>query len=192
MSKQNRRNSFALKHGAYSGMTLLPGEDPVAFNRLHNDLIDEFAPVGPFEEDLVKSLARLIWRKQNLATYRIASDAKDRLSAIESEFVPALDFLTSYSTRDPEKIKAEREAIHAAYEEAKEQARRELGVAWELVELESIATTEHLLDELSVVDRLDGMIDRCLKRLLFVRGLKSISSSSSTSPKSSRKPLAAA
>jgi hypothetical protein len=32
-----------------------------------------------------------------------------------------------------------------------------------------------LLHELSLVDRLDGMIDRCLKRLLFVRCLKSIS-----------------
>jgi hypothetical protein len=30
------------------------------------------------------------------------------------------------------------------------------------------------------MDRLDGMTDRCLKRLLFVRGFKSISSSLAT------------
>jgi len=32
------------------------------------------------------------------------------------------------------------------------------------------------MKELDVKERLDGMIDKCLKRLLFVRGLKSISS----------------
>ena len=32
----------------------------------------------------------------------------------------------------------------------------------------------NLLDELSLVDRLDSMIDRCLKRLLMVRGVKSL------------------
>ena len=32
--------------------------------------------------------------------------------------------------------------------------------------------------DLEVQDRLDAMIDKCLKRLLFLRGLKSISASS--------------
>jgi len=38
------------------------------------------------------------------------------------------------------------------------------------------------MHELSIIDRIDGMIDRCLKRLLLVRGVKSISSSVSAAP----------
>jgi hypothetical protein len=41
------------------------------------------------------------------------------------------------------------------------------------------ATISGLLQELAVRERLDGCIDRCLKRLLFVRGLKSMSQESS-------------
>ena len=74
---------------------------------------------------------------------------------------------------DPEEVRA---AEHAA----EEQARKELGKSvWELAEMGSDVTIDHLFNEFSVVDRLDGMIDRCIKRLLLVRGLKSISSSSS-------------
>jgi hypothetical protein len=31
-----------VKHGGYSRTTLLPGEDPAAFEKLHNDLVAEF------------------------------------------------------------------------------------------------------------------------------------------------------
>ena len=33
---------------------------------------------------------------------------------------------------------------------------------------------DKLMKDLAVEDRLDGLLDRCLKRLLFVRGLKSL------------------
>ena len=42
---------------------------------------------------------------------------------------------------------------------------------WDKFELR---TTEGMLKELAVEERLDMMIDRCLKKLLFVRGLKSM------------------
>jgi hypothetical protein len=75
---------------------------------------------------------------------------------------------------------------------AEEQARKELGTAWTLAELDDVLTFDHLMSELTVADRLDGMFERCLKRLLLVRGLKSISVSSSTAPSTSPKRLAAA
>ena len=40
----------------------------------------------------------------------------------------------------------------------------------EQMQLQSV---DDLLKDLAVEDRLDGLLDRCLKRLLFVRGLKS-------------------
>src|ERR1700675_1370623 len=59
----------ALRHGIYAE-TLLPGEDVTAFEELRKTLIGEFAPEGAFENDIVGTMARLIWRKQNLAAFR--------------------------------------------------------------------------------------------------------------------------
>jgi hypothetical protein len=39
----------ALEHRAYSGMTLLPGEDAKQFRQLYEAPIAEFSPEGPFE-----------------------------------------------------------------------------------------------------------------------------------------------
>ena len=176
MGKRHGKIHPALKHGGYSGTTLLPGEDPATFEKLYSDLTAELGPVGRLEEDIVASIARLVWRKQNLSTYRLAEQAKNRRSAIYSSLVPQIDFgLSSFADkRDPEQIRAAQRA-------AEEQARKELGKALELAEMGDAATTDYLLNELSVVDRLEGMIDRCLKRLLFVRGLKSISTTPSAS-----------
>jgi hypothetical protein len=43
-------------------------------------------------------------------------------------------------------------------------------------------TVACLMKDLAVEERLDAAIDKCLKRLLFVKGLKSISASSSSAP----------
>ena len=182
MAKRQSEIRPALKHGGYSGTTLLPGEDAAAFEKLHRDLIAELAPVGRLEDHIVLTIAHLVWRKQNLSTYRLAEQVRNRCSAIYSSLVPRIDFgLSSFDDRDPEDVRA-------AEREAEEQARSELGNAWKLVEMGDAATTDHLLDELSIIDRLEGMIDRCLKRLLFVRGLKSNSSTSSESKSSTAPP----
>ena len=157
----------ALKHGAYSGMTLLPGEDATAFNKLHNDLIQELSPTGTLEDDIIQTIARLTWRKQNLLTCRPAQEAKPNFalpkpgspSATEPSSSPKYDFnplLAAMRTADQNPII-------------------------------DIMGTKHLLDELSIIDRLDGIIDRCLKRLLFVRGIKSLPPSSPTMARVSQK-----
>src|SRR5262245_2244234 len=46
MSVQVKKVHSALKHGGYSATTLLPGEDPVEFEKLYESLVDEFAPSG--------------------------------------------------------------------------------------------------------------------------------------------------
>src|SRR5437867_3773278 len=111
----------ALKHAAYSAATLLAGEDAAEFQKLHQRFLDEFIPVGPLEEDIVADIARLTWRKQNLATFRIAELAQKRLGQIKYEKVPdAPLLLPTFDDMDP----AEREAAHRA---AEQQARKELG-----------------------------------------------------------------
>jgi len=171
----SKRTSFlppALRHGGYSGMTLLPGEDRVAFEKLHADLIDEFAPNGLLEQDIIAELAHLVWRKRNLSTYHLAKKAKDQYSAIYSILSPAADWPTLIpETRSAEEVRVLRE-------KADQRARSELGQALQLVEAGEVTTTEYLLNELSVVERLDSIIDRCIMRLLRVKGLKSLASPS--------------
>jgi hypothetical protein len=70
----------------------------------------------------------------------------------------------------------------AAIRAAEDQARKELGGTYKLAEIDEAATIDRLMKALEVQDRLDAMIDKCLKRLLFLRGLKSTSRPSSSSP----------
>jgi hypothetical protein len=73
----------AIKHGGYSGMSLLPGEDPAEFKKLHEELIAEYAPTGQHEHEIVETIARLMWRKRCLWSYGLAEFARQRYSAIK-------------------------------------------------------------------------------------------------------------
>jgi hypothetical protein len=163
----------ALKHAGYSATTLLPGEDSAAFETLHRALIAEFTPVGALEEDIVADLARLTWRKQNLATFRIAELAKERRQKIQYEKVPDVPLLLFDDDIDPAEARE-------GYRAAEEQARQELGDIYKLIDIGEPATIEGLMKELDLKERLDGLISKCLKQLLMVRGVKSLSPASSS------------
>ena len=62
----------AVKHGAFAKTAILPGEDRREFEELHSALIEEWAPVGPTEEDAVLSIAKGVWRKRRLQKFRHA------------------------------------------------------------------------------------------------------------------------
>src|SRR5262249_56790999 len=70
MSIHVKKFHAALKHGAFSATAILPGEDPAALKELHQNIIAELAPVGALEDDIVWTIARLVWRKNNFATLR--------------------------------------------------------------------------------------------------------------------------
>ncbi len=159
----------ALKHGAYSQSILLPGEDPAAFEKLHAELIIEFAPIGRLEEDIVLTIAHHVWRKANLATYRVAERARDRWNALQPpESLPQFPL----SEQNYEELSAQEDEL-----------KRELGESWGLMEIGAVSTIDYALKEATILDRLDAMIDRCVKRLILVRGFKSISSPEPASPK---------
>ena len=63
MDDRNRKQPNALKHGVFTQMTILPGEDVRAFEKLHMELIEEWNPTGPTEQDAVLAIAKGIWRK---------------------------------------------------------------------------------------------------------------------------------
>jgi len=159
----------ALKHGAYSEAVVLPGESVAEFEKLHRDLVDELAPDGPLEDDIVWSIARLVWRKRNLKTYRIAATARKRIAAIQGKLAPVVNWsqLGAFQTQEPS------ESERAAVEDELRAARKELGKDCVLVGAEE-ATTGFLLEWLVIEERLDALIDKYLKRLLMVRGVKSM------------------
>ena len=125
MSKKENRIPSALKHGCYSGLTLLPTEDRDAFNKLHRDLIAEFQPVGRTEEIIILQLANLTWRRENLAIYGLATRAQQRRSSIYYELdpPPRFEMPVMYGAPEPRNP----EELRALREEANEQAQRELG-----------------------------------------------------------------
>jgi hypothetical protein len=164
----------AVKHGAYSATAVLPGESPAEFEKLHRGLIDEFAPSGVLEDDIVMTMARLVWRKQNLTTLRIAWLAACQRSKIRSQKV---DSSMVFQPGDPVKNAEQSRA-------AEGQARKELGETYELIEVGRAATFDGLTEEIEIQERLDAAINRCLKQLLMVRGVKSVAAAPpSASPK---------
>ena len=175
MSKKTYGTPPALKHGCYSSLSLLPTEDRAAFEKLHRDIACEFQPAGRSEEIIILNLARLIWRRENLAIYRMASHARGIHSSIYYRLGPPSNIEmpllgVEKETRSPEELRALRK-------EADEKALRELGSVLDLVEIGDVATPDELEKELVLIERLDGMIARCVKQLLLVRGVKSMSSS---------------
>jgi len=181
MSKNSKRIPPALRHGIYSAIGLLPTEDPAEFEEFKQEIFDDYKPVGRSEKIIVEEIACLQWRLQRLATYGIAMRARERRSAIYSKLPspgwsipPLLGFEPEPESRSPEELEALRKSVE-------KEARTELGPAIELVEIGDVATIEYLEKELGIRERLHGMIARLEKRLLYLRGIKSISSSSATS-----------
>jgi hypothetical protein len=80
----------------------------------------------------------------------------------------------------PEPLSPEEQA--ARRKAADHQVRTELGGAMELVKIGEIATIEYLEKELAILERLNGMIARAFKSLLYVRGIKSLPSSGNGTP----------
>ena len=118
----------ALKHGAYSATAVLPGESQAAFEKLHRDLIAELNPSGVLEDDIVADMARLVWRKQNLGTLRIAERAQNRLVGIlETSIHEYYDDLLLASVLEPiQSEEQKREEIQSCRGPGPERAWRHL------------------------------------------------------------------
>ena len=178
----------ALKHGAYAATAVLPGESRAAFENLHRGLIAEYAPSGVHEQHIVMNMARLIWRQQNLRTLRISELAQSRWSeapAIGEKIVTYKNRLSHLSQKDKEIMKVNLQAMS--------QTLKTLGAdAFELVEIGDAATFDGLTIELETQERLDAAINRCLKQLLMVRGVKSIAAAPPSAAKRITDPSKAA
>jgi hypothetical protein len=169
MSIPTKKTPPALKHAGFSSTSVLPGEDATEFEKLRRAIIAELALDGAFENETGHSLVHLLWRRENLAIFGIAQRAQQRMGQIRDALLPRLN-------SDAEKSGAAEfeEIFQKKWQAAEAQARQEFGEHYGLVELGDEATFEGLAKQLAILERLDSMIDRCLKRLLLIRGLKSL------------------
>jgi hypothetical protein len=158
----------AFKHAGYSATAVLPGENRAEFEKLHRRLASEYLPSGPLQQLIVMDMARLIWRREHLAIFHAAKIAREPFVSEERTYGSSFGTL-----RHSEELKA---ADCAAFIKSDEnQARNELGDMYDLVAAGEVATVPFLLRELDLMERLNGMIDSCIKRLLQAKGLSSIS-----------------
>jgi hypothetical protein len=166
------KQSNALKYGVYSTIGLLPGESPRKFKKHQKDVIDEFRPNGPVEHDIIMTIAGALWRKQNLATFQTAQLARFRYRQIVDEKLKDREMLSSHSQMFVHKDENQA-ALEEAWRAAQMQAYGQLGDSCEYRD-DDFGTIERLMKDLEVVERLDAVVDKCVKRLLMVRGVKAL------------------
>ena len=66
------RASNPLKHGAFAKTPLLPGEDPEERKALDRSYREAFKPASQPEEDIVREMAELVWRRTRLSRAEMA------------------------------------------------------------------------------------------------------------------------
>jgi hypothetical protein len=174
---KRKKANPALKHGGYSKRCVLPGEKLSDFEKLFAGLVDEFQPAGVAERDVVFTMARLFWRKQNLETFEVAQELSWRQNVFIEQEKQRRGLLVIRRERGLYESDKEFEARLQAEQDCKEaeqvgeeRARKEFGKTYQLIGVSAKRTFRTL----SIEERLDAMIDKCVKRLLTLRGVKSM------------------
>ena len=123
-------------------------------------MVDELTPNGPVELDVVLTIARLLWPKQNLSSFETAKLINFRYRQIFEEKKKSRGKSSSVNGELEETMRA-----------AQKQARSELGDDWDWDRFidDDFGTIERLMRDLQLAEQLDAIIDKCLKRLLLVR-----------------------
>lgn len=97
-----RNNAF--KHGVFSNVTILPGEDQDDFAELGTALFLEWQPDGPTETDAVFTIAKCLWRKRRIQLFIKATIDKRALDPHHKAFDSELSdlALSTVLALDPE------------------------------------------------------------------------------------------
>lgn len=76
---QQNRSQNAVTNGVYARDTVLPWESPEEFAAFYHSIRCELQPVGPLEEEAVRDIADLHWRKRRLALGALLAFYRDAL-----------------------------------------------------------------------------------------------------------------
>lgn len=202
MRKRTGHHMNAFKHGAFSGILILPWESKAEFDELYDELIAEWQPIGRTEKDAVLSIAKGIWRKRRMQVFldnellerscdpnHKAYDEPGMLvtlySAVESQPDKYEKWLRGLpaKTVDDLRRKVPRDNFASASEWVKavqHEITSNLLPASKSVNhfvgpsASVLFTDEAIEHDIGVEERIDAMIDRAIKRLVQTKAMKQI------------------
>jgi hypothetical protein len=189
MSKLEKPN--ALKHGVFSKILFLPGEDPQEYEKLKAALFAEYKPSGVSEERIMTAIANTFWQEERSELYEYVQVLRARKSgsggvagkefidcsvvfaeqraayrrALEKEGID-LDNLPEHLKRKKEKWKA-MFGGGAANAETTEKSDDEL-----LLELGDLVTIDNLDKQLNVENKIQAKRERLFKSFFQIRAMK--------------------
>jgi hypothetical protein len=157
----------ALKHGAFSEILILPGEDPQEFEKLKNALFAEYKPSGISEERVMMAIARAFWQERRLVLFQQLQHARARKSSPGDgghalgkaihDFRVKKGFTNEPYVPPAVPVTTAEERANAA-----------------LLELGHLLTLDHFERELDVESKLQSKIDRLFKRFFQMKAMKQI------------------
>jgi hypothetical protein len=176
----------ALSHGAYSSMAILRGENPEQYNRLFMGLVDEYMPEGTTELEAVMSLANMYWRKWRIQKAVSAQIIRWRMDPNHPIYDKSLDPL--HAKAQCERLKKLLEDSAKCSEAGSKEQKMELDALIE--EFGATMSNDHVLyptaiaeqayvlecdlfkKELDQLERIEASIDRLIKRIYQIKGMK--------------------
>ena len=161
----------ALKHGAFSEVLILPGEDPAAFEQLKQRLFAEYNVSGCSEESTMTSIAKTIWQLQRLGVYehvqflRAQGSSPTSPDGWKNPISDAISkFMAEQGLSDPDDTSAKAPTEEVPPKEKTTDER--------LLELGDFVSLGHLDKELDVENKLMAKLDRLLKRFFQIKAMK--------------------
>ena len=129
-SGKQRSSLNALRHGLNAQTTVLPTEDPDAYQRHVQQFLDEYAPATPTETQLVHEIANTAWRLN-----RIPLLETELLSQNPSpqSLIPQLATLGLHGSRLSRQFQKAVEQVREIQDERRRLERRHLNEAAELL-----------------------------------------------------------
>jgi hypothetical protein len=167
----------ALKHGAFSEILILPGEDPQDFENLKNGLFAEYKPSGISEERVMMAIARALWQERRLVLFQQVQHAHVRKSSPDDGGYVLAKAIHDY--RVMAGLTSEPFVPPANRAKTAEQRATEA-----LLEFGHLLTLDQFEKELDVESKLQSKIDRLFKRFFQMKAMKQIAGLAESPPPS--------
>ena len=160
----------ALKHGAFSEILILPGENQEEFDKLKDELFEEYKPSGVSEQRAMMAIAKALWQERRLTLYQYVQRARAGLEVGHK--------------RDPyamEKAIAKARRIEFVPPVETPRSAAQL-IDDELLQLGKLLTLDQLNKELDVEAKMQAKIDKLFKRFFQIRAMKQITAVAEAKP----------
>jgi hypothetical protein len=104
MPRSKSKHPNAQKHAVFSKFLILPGEDPRQFDKLIDEVADEWQPEGKSEHDAALDIAKGMWLKRRVQLFLMIEGMKNAGDPNHPSFDERirLQFFLAYAELNPE------------------------------------------------------------------------------------------